>query len=98
MARCRKDSFVGAPPEISFPSAPRREREPGSRSPDDELVGVISQPSSTLTLILPEVPAVSPRSKIDLPYCAILSRVWDSFMPAPRRLCGRTHGCRNYLT
>jgi len=38
------------------------------------LVGVISQPSAILTLILPDEPKVRPRANMDLPSKAIFSR------------------------
>ena len=47
----------------------------GSSSPSEAFVGVINQPSSTRTLMLPEEPGVSPRPKMLAPSRQIASRV-----------------------
>jgi hypothetical protein len=54
------------------------------------LVGVISQPSATRTLMLPDEPAVKPRPKIEAPVMQIASRGFASFMPRLlfSRICG----------
>lgn len=74
MTRCRKLSLVGASPETSLPSWSSFDSRAGSRRPSEALVGVISQPSSRLKLMLPEDPAVRPRAKIDAPIAQIASR------------------------
>src|ERR1700757_2560923 len=73
MTRCKKLSLVGGSPEMSLPSWSSFESRAGSRRPREEPVGVISQPSSVLALILPEDPAVRPRTKIDAPIAQISS-------------------------
>src|SRR4026209_2758596 len=78
--RCKKASFVGLPPETGLPSVSSLESAAGSSRPRQELVGVISQPSSTRALILPELPGVSPRSNIDLPSMQISSLSFASLM------------------
>ena len=67
MAMCRKDSLVGGSPETSLPLASSRASRAGSRRSNATLVGVISQPSSNRALMLPELPKVRPRPKMDLP-------------------------------
>jgi hypothetical protein len=53
----------------------------GSSEPSEALVGVTSQPpSSSLTLILPEEPGVSPRSNSERPRRQISSRIPVSLM------------------
>src|SRR5258706_15946894 len=78
--RCRKDSLVCLSPESRLPFASTLDSVAGSSRPRQELVGVISQPSSVRTLILPELPTVSPRSNIDLPNAQISSLSFDSFI------------------
>src|SRR5882724_11686906 len=78
--RCRKDSLVCLSPESRLPFASTLDNVAGSSRPRQELVGVISQPSSVRTLILPELPAVRPRSNIDLPRRQISSLSFDSFI------------------
>src|SRR5882672_9502309 len=78
--RCRKASLVGLPPDIRLPFASTLERVAGSSRPRQELVGVISQPSSTRALMLPELPGVSPRSNMDLPSMQISSLSFVSFI------------------
>src|SRR5260370_41753399 len=82
MTRCRKLSLVGGSPPISRPLSSSCDSRAGSSRPRDALVGVISQPFSTLTLMLPDDPAVSPRLKIDAPISQIASRALGSFMAA----------------
>jgi hypothetical protein len=54
---------------------PSRDSRAGSSEPSEALVGVTSQPpSSSLTLILPEEPGVSPRSNSERPSRQISSR------------------------
>src|SRR6266850_2309014 len=89
--RCRKASLVGLPPDIRLPFASTLERVAGSSRPRQELVGVISQPSSTRALMLPELPGVSPRSNMDLPSMQISSLSFISFMSI---FCLRTHSHR----
>src|SRR5258706_14625798 len=89
--RCRKASLVGLPPEIRLPFASTLEIVAGSSLPRQELVGVISQPSATRALILPELPGVSPRSNMDLPSMQISSRSFVSFMSI---FCLKTHSHR----
>ena len=91
MTRCRKLSLVGASPETSRPSWSSFDSRAGSSRPSEALVGVISQPSSVRTLMLPDDPAVSPRSKIDAPIAQIASRcvaslIW--FLPASHGTAG----------
>src|SRR5215471_17189530 len=75
-AECSGTSLVGASPEMSLPSADSRDNLPGSRKPSEAFVGVTSQPpSSSLTLILPDEPGVSPRSNSDRPRRQICSRI-----------------------
>src|SRR5205814_8761691 len=71
---------VGLPPETRLPFGSTLEIVAGSSRPRQELVGVISQPSSTRTLILPELPGVSPRSNMDLPKMQISSLSFASFI------------------
>src|SRR5216117_575827 len=78
--RCRKASLVGLPPEIRLPFASTLEIVAGLSRPRQELVGVISQPSSTRALMLPELPGVSPRSNMDLPRMQISSLSFVSFI------------------
>src|SRR6195952_260288 len=74
-ALCSGTSLVGASPEASRPSAASRDSRAGSSEPSEALVGVPSQPpSSSLTLILPEEPGVSPRSNSERPRRQISSR------------------------
>src|SRR5258705_5427905 len=80
MDRCRKDSLVCFSPDCRWPFASTFDRVAGSSRPRQELVGVISQPSSRRTLILPELPTVSPRSNIDLPKTQISSLSLVSFI------------------
>src|SRR5258706_374427 len=80
MDRCRTDSLVCFSPDCRWPFASTFDRVAGSSRPRQELVGVISQPSSRRTLILPELPTVSPRSNIDLPKTQISSLIFNSFM------------------
>src|SRR6266487_1432620 len=80
MTRCRKLSLVGGSPTTTRPLSSSFHSRAGSSRPKEKLVGVISQPSSTRTLILPEEPAVSPRSKIEAPIAQIASRALVSFM------------------
>src|SRR5215469_15314114 len=81
ITRCRKLSLVGGSPETSRPLGPSFDNRAGSRRPSEEPVGVISQPSSVLTLILPDDPAVRPRAKIDWPIVQISSRNFASLIP-----------------
>jgi len=67
MGRWRWDSLVGGSPATSRPWSSSRDSRAGSSRPSATLVGVISQPSSSRALILPELPKVRPRSKIDWP-------------------------------
>src|SRR5262249_7996245 len=72
-------SLVGASPEISRPDASSRDNFAGSRKPSEALVGVTSQvPSSSLALILPDDPGVSPRSNSERPKRQIASRTFVS--------------------
>jgi hypothetical protein len=74
MARCRNASFEGGSPAIRAPFQSSLAIRAGSRLPSEALVGVSSQPPSRRTLILPLLPAVKPRSKIDRPSAAMCSR------------------------
>ena len=74
MARCRNDSLDGASPAMCRPAASSLDRRAGSSRPSEALVGVNSQPSSSRTLMLPLLPAVSPRSKSERPMSQIASR------------------------
>jgi hypothetical protein len=75
--------LVGASPEASRPSAVSRDSRAGSSEPSEALVGVTSQPpSSSLTLMLPEEPGVSPRSNNERPRRQISSRSLFSVMAA----------------
>ena len=74
MARCRNDSFDGASPATCRPAGSSLDRRAGSSRPSEALVGVNSQPPSTRTLMLPLLPAVSPRSKRERPISQISSR------------------------
>src|SRR5437868_15248220 len=78
--RCKNDSLVCFSPESSIPLPSTFEREAGSSRPRQELVGVINQPSLRRTLMLPELPTVSPRSNMDLPNLQISSRSFASFI------------------
>src|SRR5215469_9267805 len=82
ITRCRKLSLVGGSPETSRPSCPSFDSRAGSRRPSEEPVGVISQPSSVLTLILPDEPAVRPPAKIDAPIAQISSLSFGSLIPS----------------
>src|SRR5215469_10304973 len=74
-AECSGTSLVGASPATSLPSAESRDNLAGSRKPSEALVGVTSQPpSSSLTLILPDEPGVSPRSNSERPKRQMSSR------------------------
>src|SRR5262249_24388745 len=79
---CSGTSLVGASPERTRPSDERRDSRAGSRKPSEALVGVTSQPpSSSFTLILPEEPGVSPRSKSERPKRQIASLSLASLVP-----------------
>src|SRR5215813_5276694 len=80
--RCRNASLVGLSPETALPLLSTLDSVAGSSRPRQEFVGVIRKPPSTRTLMLPELPAVKPRSKIDLPNQQISSRSLDSVMAA----------------
>src|SRR5262249_9123997 len=72
---CSGTSLVGASPEISLPEASSRDSFAGSRKPSEALVGVTSHPpSSSLALILPDDPGVSPRSNRERPKRQMSSR------------------------
>ena len=86
IALCRNSSLDGGSPPMWRPSGASLEMRAGSRRPKQALVGVKSQPSSSCTLMLPELPAVMPRSKIDLPSSAIRSLSLVSVMVVPRML------------
>src|ERR1700736_6706411 len=82
-AVCSGTSLVGASPETSRPSAESRDSRAGSSEPSEALVRVTSQPpSSSLTLILPDEPGVSPRSNNERPRRQMSSRNFVSFMAA----------------
>src|ERR1700710_1935112 len=82
-AVCSGTSLVGASPETSRPSAESRDSRAGSSEPSDALVGAPSQPpSSSLTLILPDEPGVSPRSNNERPSRQMSSRTPVSVMAA----------------
>src|SRR6185436_15596549 len=74
IARCRKLSLDGAPPEPSLPFQSSFDSRPGSSRPRLEPVGVSSQPSAQRAEMLPVEPWVRPRSKIDRPRSQICSR------------------------
>src|SRR3954470_14883003 len=87
-ALCSGTSLVGTSPETSRPSAASRDSRAGSSEPSEALVGVTSQPpSSSLTLILPEEPGVSPRSNRDRPKRQIYSRSRVSLLIAAMPAC-----------
>ena len=70
----------------------------GSRKPRDALVGVTSHPpSSSLKLILPDEPGVSPRSNRERPKRQISSRSLVSSMEGLRLFRRRTKAKRNSL-
>src|ERR1700760_2524228 len=80
-AVCSGTSLVGASPETSLPSGDSRDSFAGSRKPSEALVGVTSQPpSSSLTLILPDEPGVSPRSNSERPNRQMSSRSFVSLI------------------
>src|SRR6202012_2152155 len=74
-AECSGTSLVGASPEINLPSGDSRDSRAGSSEPSDALVGVtMKPPSSSLTLMFPDEPGVSPRSNNERPRRQIFSR------------------------
>ena len=74
------------------PAGPSFDSRAGSRKPSEALVGVTSQPpSSSLTLILPEEPGVSPRSNSERPKRQISSRRLVSVMRHPRFCFSLSH-------
>ena len=83
-AVCSGTSLVGGiAGEQAGRRASSRDSRAGSSEPSDALVGVTSQPpSSSLTLILPEEPGVSPRSNSERPSRQISSRTFVSVMAA----------------
>src|SRR5450755_349304 len=69
---------------MSRPSASSRDNRSGSRKPSEALVGVTSQPpSSSLTLMLPDEPGVSPRSNSERPNRQMPSRILVSGIAIP---------------
>ncbi len=97
-AMCRKASLVGLWPDIQFPLRSSREMFSGSISPMELPVGVISQPSSRRTLMLPLLPKVNPRSYKDRASFAILSLCWVSFMAAWQTPWRKSPDHQNYRT
>jgi len=66
-----------------LPFGSSRDSRAGSSEPSDALVGVTSQPpSSVRTLILPDEPGVSPRSNSERPRRQISSRILVSVILA----------------
>src|SRR5580704_2693069 len=78
--RCSSASLVGGSPATCLPERSILESWPGESSPSEELVGVISQPSATRALILPDVPGQRPRAASLAPSAQIASRVFDSVL------------------
>src|SRR5262245_40463400 len=74
MAICSRLSLVGASPATCLPLSSSLERLAGSSRPKEILVGVISQPPSIRMERLPALPKESPRSNIERPNAARLSR------------------------
>jgi len=79
----RFEHSYGLSPEIVLPSSSTLDSRAGSSRPRQALVGVMIQASSTRALMLPELPAVRPRSNMDFPNQQISSRSCASVTAAP---------------